>query len=100
MLAPIVVQQADGDRTPLTRNFALPAGAGGAALAGRDATDGATYFTGGVYYARKKPTCGGTSLGLPCVFGEKHPDSKYVIVSACRSTASFHSAFPQASFHS
>ena len=40
-------------------------------------TSGSSFFAGGLYYARKKPTCGGNSLGLPCVFGNAKPGSVY-----------------------
>ena len=46
-------------------------------LPAADLTSDHTFFEGGYYVARKKPTCGGTGLGLPCVFGAWHPDNTF-----------------------
>ena len=77
VFAPVVLQQANGDRTPRTRAVALAEGTAAEMLPQGDLSAGATFFAGGIYYARKKPTCGGNSFGLPCIFGTAHPDSIY-----------------------
>ena len=78
ILPPTVRVDARNDRTPAARVIALPSSATKAQIPGDDLTKNGTFFEGGVYFAHKKPTCGGNSFGLPCVFGSKHPDSKFL----------------------
>ena len=77
VFAPVVRQKMFDDKTAPSRVYALPEGSTKATIPTVEQGPANTSFSGGVYYARKKPTCGGNSFGLPCVFGTKHPDSAF-----------------------
>ena len=79
IFAPIMRKHyAYSETTPAAQYVALPEGTPTSELPDRDlSAEHNEWFKGGVFWARKKTTCGGTSFGMPCTFNSKHPDSFY-----------------------